>query len=51
MLIGGTAGTAAVYQFTLDATANLRQKDDTYGEFIAGACGGAALGVTSTFPN
>ena len=40
-----TAGVGVAYQFTLDATANLRQKDDCYGEALAGFAGGAALGV------
>ncbi|KAF9731681.1 hypothetical protein PMIN06_007718 [Paraphaeosphaeria minitans] len=39
------AGVGALYQFTKDATANLREKDDTYGEFLAGFMGGTAVGV------
>ncbi|KAH9880122.1 hypothetical protein J1614_002148, partial [Plenodomus biglobosus] len=35
----------AAYQFTLDVTSNLRQKDDCYSEAIAGFAGGACLGV------
>ena len=37
-----------MYQFTKDATANLRQKDDCYGEALAGFMGGTVIGVAST---
>lgn len=47
-LIEGTAGVGAAYQFTKDATSNLRQKDDCYSEAIAGFVGGAGIGVYST---
>lgn len=39
------AGVGALYQFTKDATANLRQKDDCYGEALAGFMGGSMVGV------
>ncbi|CAI6338813.1 unnamed protein product [Periconia digitata] len=39
------AGVGASYQFTLDASANLRQQDDTYNDAIAGFAAGAAVGV------
>ncbi|PVI06944.1 hypothetical protein DM02DRAFT_513559 [Periconia macrospinosa] len=39
------AGVGASYQFTLDAAANLRQKDDTYNDAIAGFAAGVALGI------
>ncbi|KAF2252646.1 hypothetical protein BU26DRAFT_453066 [Trematosphaeria pertusa] len=39
------AGVGATYQFTKDATSNLRQKDDCYSEALAGFVGGATLGV------
>ncbi|OAL54918.1 hypothetical protein IQ07DRAFT_531466 [Pyrenochaeta sp. DS3sAY3a] len=46
---GGTialfAGVGAAYQFTLDATSNLRQTDDCYSEALAGFMAGAAMGV------
>ncbi|KAF1970374.1 hypothetical protein BU23DRAFT_538077 [Bimuria novae-zelandiae CBS 107.79] len=46
---GGTialfASVGFLYQFTKDVTANLRQKDDTYGEAFAGFMGGTAVGV------
>jgi hypothetical protein len=44
---GRPAGVGAAYQFTHDATSNLRQKDDCYSEAIAGFAGGAAVGVAS----
>jgi hypothetical protein len=47
-LIEGTAGVGAAYQFTKDATSNLRQKDDCYSEAVAGFVGGMGLGVYST---
>lgn len=37
----------ATYQFTLDVTTNLRQKDDCYNEAIAGFLAGSAVGVAS----
>lgn len=39
----GAAG--ATYQFTLDATSNLRGKDDCYSEAIAGFASGTAVGI------
>ncbi|KAH8727109.1 hypothetical protein GQ44DRAFT_649414 [Phaeosphaeriaceae sp. PMI808] len=39
------AGVGAAYQFTLDATSNLRQKDDCYSEAAAGFVAGAGVGV------
>ncbi|EAT80533.1 hypothetical protein HBI56_190690 [Parastagonospora nodorum] len=39
------AGVGAAYQFTKDATSNLRQKDDCYSEAVAGFVGGMGLGV------
>ncbi|KAI8939719.1 hypothetical protein NX059_003469 [Plenodomus lindquistii] len=39
------AGVGAAYQFSLDVTSNLRQKDDCYSEAIAGFVGGACIGV------
>ncbi|EDU45777.1 NADH-ubiquinone oxidoreductase a subunit [Pyrenophora tritici-repentis] len=39
----GTAGVA--YQFTKDAAANLRRKDDTYNEAMAGFAAGATTGI------
>jgi hypothetical protein len=42
------AGVGATYQFTLDATTNLRQKDDCYSEAIAGFAAGAASGIPRT---
>ncbi|KAH7393974.1 hypothetical protein DE146DRAFT_660427 [Phaeosphaeria sp. MPI-PUGE-AT-0046c] len=39
------AGVGATYQFTKDASANLRQKDDCYNEFLAGFLGGCGMGV------
>jgi hypothetical protein len=39
-----------MYQFTKDATANLRKKDDIYGEALAGFMGGSVVGVQSTAP-
>lgn len=44
-----TAGAGALYQFTHDATANLREKDDCYGEFLAGAAAGTAIGIYSVY--
>ena len=44
-----TAGVGVLYQFTKDATANLREKDDTYNEFLAGFMGGTAVGIHSAF--
>ncbi|KAF2827246.1 hypothetical protein CC86DRAFT_466051 [Ophiobolus disseminans] len=38
-------GVGAAYQFTLDATSNLRQKDDCYSEAVAGFVAGAGVGV------
>ena len=38
----------ATYQFTLDATSNLRRKDDCYSEAIAGFAAGSAVGISST---
>jgi hypothetical protein len=46
-LIGGVAGVGAAYQFTKDATSNLRRKDDCYSEAIAGFVGGMGIGVYS----
>ncbi|KAH7085290.1 hypothetical protein BKA63DRAFT_499319 [Paraphoma chrysanthemicola] len=39
------AGVGGAYQFTKDATSNLRQKDDCYSEAIAGFVAGAGVGV------
>ncbi|KAF2685801.1 hypothetical protein K458DRAFT_300369 [Lentithecium fluviatile CBS 122367] len=39
------AGVGVAYQFTHDATANLRQKDDCYNEALAGFAAGSAVGV------
>ncbi|KAL5114378.1 hypothetical protein ACEQ8H_007727 [Pleosporales sp. CAS-2024a] len=39
------AGVGAAYQFTLDASSNLRQKDDCYNEAIAGFAAGVGMGV------
>ncbi|KAF2641324.1 hypothetical protein P280DRAFT_468962 [Massarina eburnea CBS 473.64] len=44
-IIATFAGVGALYQFTLDASSNLRQKDDAYGEALAGFAAGATLGV------
>jgi hypothetical protein len=41
------AGVGAAYQFTLDATSNLRQKDDCYSEAVAGFVAGCGVGVAS----
>jgi hypothetical protein len=41
------AGAGGAYQFTLDATANLQQKDDCYNEFYAGFAAGAVTGIMS----
>ncbi|KAJ4348500.1 uncharacterized protein N0V89_009876 [Didymosphaeria variabile] len=43
-IIAVFTGVGVLYQFTKDATANLRQKDDTYGEALAGFMGGTAVG-------
>lgn len=43
------AGAGGAYQFTLDATANLRHKDDCYNEFYAGFAAGAVTGIMSTW--
>jgi hypothetical protein len=45
----GTGGVGAAYQFTLDATSNLRQKDDCYSEAIAGFVAGCGVGVASMY--
>ncbi|KAH7378779.1 hypothetical protein BKA66DRAFT_495285 [Pyrenochaeta sp. MPI-SDFR-AT-0127] len=46
---GGTivyfASAGAAYQFTKDATSNLRQKDDCYSEAVAGFATGVAAGI------
>ncbi|KAF1839590.1 NADH-ubiquinone oxidoreductase 213 kDa subunit [Decorospora gaudefroyi] len=39
------AGAGAAYQFTLDATSNLRQKDDCYSEALAGFVAGCGVGI------
>ena len=39
-----------LYQFTKDATANLRQKDDLYGEALAGFMSGTAVGIQRNPP-
>ncbi|KAF1920605.1 hypothetical protein BDU57DRAFT_508994 [Ampelomyces quisqualis] len=44
-LIALFAATGAAYQFTLDATSNLRQKDDCYSEAIAGFVSGTCVGI------
>jgi hypothetical protein len=46
-LIERAAGVGAAYQFTKDATSNLRQKDDCYSEAIAGFVGGMGIGIYS----
>jgi hypothetical protein len=46
-LIEGAAGVGATYQFTKDATSNLRQKDDCYSEAIAGFLSGCGVGIYS----
>ncbi|KAF2033265.1 hypothetical protein EK21DRAFT_98282 [Setomelanomma holmii] len=38
-------GVGAAYQFTKDATSNLRQKDDCYSEAVAGFVAGAGIGI------
>jgi hypothetical protein len=45
----GAAGVGATYQFTLDATSNLRQKDDCYSEALAGFAAGMSVGVASAY--
>ncbi|KAF2849314.1 hypothetical protein T440DRAFT_426957 [Plenodomus tracheiphilus IPT5] len=44
-LIALYGGVGAAYQFTLDATSNLRQKDDCYSEAVAGFVAGTGLGI------
>ncbi|PSN62553.1 hypothetical protein BS50DRAFT_531868 [Corynespora cassiicola Philippines] len=44
-IIAVYAGVGAAYQFTKDASANLRQKDDCYTEALAGFMGGSVLGI------
>ncbi|KAF1843759.1 uncharacterized protein K460DRAFT_342272 [Cucurbitaria berberidis CBS 394.84] len=39
------AAVGATYQFTLDSTSNLRQKDDCYSEAIAGFAAGCGVGI------
>ncbi|RAR01662.1 tubulin folding cofactor c [Stemphylium lycopersici] len=39
------AGVGAAYQFTLDATSNLRRKDDCYSEAAAGFVAGCGVGI------
>jgi hypothetical protein len=48
-LIEGTAGCGATYQFAKDATSNLRQKDDSYSEAIAGFLSGSCIGIYSVY--
>jgi hypothetical protein len=48
-LIGVAAGVGAAYQFTKDATSNLRKKDDCYSEAVAGFVAGTGIGIYSTF--
>ena len=43
------AGAGAAYQFSKDATSNLRQKDDCYSEAVAGFVAGTTLGIYSMF--
>jgi hypothetical protein len=43
------AGVGGAYQFTKDATSNLRQKDDCYSEAIAGFVAGAGVGVAREY--
>ncbi|KAF1956592.1 hypothetical protein CC80DRAFT_472142 [Byssothecium circinans] len=45
-LIAMFAAVGTAYQFTLDASSNLRQKDDAYSEALAGFAAGATIGVT-----
>lgn len=42
------AAVGAGYQFTRDATANLRQKNDIYNEAIGGFVGGTVVGLART---
>jgi hypothetical protein len=44
-LIGRVAGVGAAYQFTKDATSNLRRKDDCYSEAVAGFVAGTGIGI------
>ncbi|KAF2176395.1 hypothetical protein K469DRAFT_700122 [Zopfia rhizophila CBS 207.26] len=44
-VIAAFAGVGAVFQFTLDSSANLRQKDDSYNHAIAGFFAGSTLGL------
>lgn len=46
-LIGVAAGVGAAYQFTKDATSNLRKKDDCYSEAVAGFVAGTGIGIYS----
>ncbi|KAJ4300677.1 hypothetical protein N0V90_002765 [Kalmusia sp. IMI 367209] len=45
-IIAVFAGVGVAYQFTKDAAANLRQKDDTYNDALAGFVGGSVIGVS-----
>lgn len=44
---GFTAALGTVYCFSKDATANLREKDDTFNTTVASFLGGATLGLKS----
>ena len=43
-----TAAMGGAYEFFKSASANLRQKDDTYNHAIGGAFSGAMLGLRCT---
>jgi hypothetical protein len=44
----GAGGVGAAYQFSKDATGNLRQKDDCYNEAVGGFVAGCGVGVART---
>lgn len=47
---GCAGGVGAAYQFSKDATANLRQKDDCYNEAVAGFVAGCGVGIYGAYP-
>jgi hypothetical protein len=48
--IWGLAAVGGAYEFTRNASANLREKDDHYNTAIGGFVAGSLLGIRSTIP-
>lgn len=49
LMLGETAAMGASYEFTKNASANLREKDDAYNPAIGGFFAGTMMGLRCTY--